>query len=148
MPTSARLFRFRRSHVLIADDDDDFLELLGDALQAEGHRVTRAHNGCELVDQVMASLRQPVAGERFSLVLSDIKMPGGTGLQALKSLRREKDAPPILLMTAFGSQHTHDAAMQLGAVGVIDKPFDIEDFCLVVANLAEYYRPRSTLVTH
>lgn len=120
--------------VLLVDDDDDFLDLLGQALREDGHAVTVGRSGAELVQHVTASMN---GNPRFDLVLSDIRMPGGTGLQALRTLRQFAALPPVLLMTAFGSEDTHDTAACLGAVGVIDKPFDIDDLRVIVLYLVQ-----------
>ena len=60
-------------------------------------------------------------------MISDIKMPGLSGLDLLDTLRRSDWAMPVILITAFGDRETHDEAIRLGAVRVFDKPFELDD---------------------
>jgi DNA-binding NtrC family response regulator len=61
------------------------------------------------------------------LVISDIRMPGLSGLEILEGLSKREDFPPFVLITAFGDAATHAAAEQNGALALFDKPFDIDD---------------------
>ena len=62
-------------------------------------------------------------------------MPGFTGLEVLAGLRDANWHTPILLITAYGSDETYEEAARLGASGVFDKPFDIDDLRTAVLNL-------------
>jgi len=118
-------------HVLIADDDADFLALISGSLRDEGYRVTTASTGSQLRRFVERSVRG-ASGDRYSLILSDVNMPEGSGLEALAGLRGTV-RPPFIAMTAFATRETHAAAFRLGAIGVIDKPFAVRDLCAVVS---------------
>jgi DNA-binding response OmpR family regulator len=61
-------------------------------------------------------------------------MPGPSGLEVLARLREEEWATPVLLISAFDDDATHAEARRLGAVGVLHKPFDLDDFRTAVAN--------------
>ena len=71
----------------------------------------------------------------IDLIVSDIRMPYITGMQVLRELRERDDAPPMILITAFGSDALHAKAERLGAVAVFDKPFDVEDLVAKVESL-------------
>ena len=58
----------------------------------------------------------------FDAVLSDIKMPGKSGIEMVGELRRIRPDTPVVLMTGFGDAHTHAQALRLGATAVLDKP--------------------------
>ena len=77
----------------------------------------------------------PDAGQRrgrgcgqsiFDIVISDVRMPGLTGLDVLAILRCANWATPVILITAFGDEATHAEGRELGAVAVFDKPFNVE----------------------
>ena len=106
--------------VLLAEDDDELRGLLIDALELEGYEVVPAEDGFDLLRRIGE------ARDAFDLVLSDIRMPGCTGLQALGALREQDWATPVVFMTAFGSLKTHGEAQRLGAT-IVDKPFDLDD---------------------
>jgi DNA-binding response OmpR family regulator len=122
----------RQPCVLIVDDDADFSSLLAESLRDDGCCVVTARSGRELVEYVRASQSSPAAVHPADLIVSDVRMPDGSGLDALEALERRT---PVLLMTAFGSEATHLTARVLGAAGVLDKPFDLDDFRTIVLNL-------------
>ena len=74
------------------------------------------------------SLLESLEGKEASidLVVTDIRMPGLTGLEVLESLFDRHGHPPVICMTAFGDPETHALAGRLGAAAVFDKPFDID----------------------
>jgi DNA-binding response OmpR family regulator len=114
--------RLRR--VLIAEDHDGFRQLLAESFRARRFEVTECRHGLELVSHLQC-LEDPQQPYTFDLIISDIRMPGVTGLSVLAGLREFKDVPPIILITAFGDEQTHAEAKRLGASAIIDKPFEI-----------------------
>ena len=114
------------ARVLLAEDDFELRSLLGFVLRADGHDVIEASNGNEL--QAMLCRPSGQAGpHHFSLVISDLRMPGLTALDVLSKFHAELQGIPVILITAFGDQATHLRARQLGASCVIDKPFDFDE---------------------
>lgn len=113
-----------RPRILLAEDDPDMREMLSFVLWRAGYAVDAMSDGLSLL------LRLSEAGTAccvdWDLVISDIRMPGVTGIEVLEYLHSRKDLPPLLLITAFGDNETHDLAQRLGAVTLIDKPFDLE----------------------
>jgi CheY-like chemotaxis protein len=71
----------------------------------------------------------------IDLIISDVNMPGATGIEALARLRRAELTTPVILMTAFGDKRTHDEAGRLGAELVLDKPFALEDLLAAVSSV-------------
>ena len=71
----------------------------------------------------------------FDAVISDIRMPGVSGLSIVKGLRDCEGFPPVILITAFGSEETHAAAREMGVAAMFDKPFDLEDLLTVVRRI-------------
>ena len=72
------------------------------------------------------SIALRVTGVVPGLVVSDLQMPGATGLDVLHWLSRWLRGVPVILITAFGDARTHERAAKLGAAEVMDKPFDLE----------------------
>jgi DNA-binding response OmpR family regulator len=117
--------------VVVADDDAELRNLLEECLRLDGFEVETVKSGGALVDYLRGALSDADARVP-DLVVSDIRMPNGTGMQVLRSLRAERRRPPFVLMTAFGSGETRLQAHRLGAAGVLSKPFDLDDFRTVV----------------
>jgi CheY-like chemotaxis protein len=121
--------------VLLAEDDCEMRRLLAHALRRDGHRVVEAKDGSELLAFVKHA--QYFGGETRlpNLIVSDIRMPGWSGLEVLAALRRIEPCVPVVLITAFGGPDVHAEAEKLGAAGVLDKPFDLADLRRVVLEL-------------
>lgn len=114
-----------KPRVLLAEDDDDLRQLLTQRLEEHGAEVVACAHGLQLVDELerrrTATTREPV-----DLVITDIRMPGVTGMEILAGLEALCDRCPVILMTAFGDNETHAAAKRLRASAVFDKPFDVD----------------------
>lgn len=109
--------------ILLAEDDEELRALLTDALLEDGFEVLEAKNGYELMDAVG---RHTDGTAAVDAIVTDIRMPGPEGLFALASLREEDWRTPVVVTTGFGDKATHEEAERLGAVAVLDKPFDYE----------------------
>jgi CheY-like chemotaxis protein len=122
--------------VLVAEDDCEMLRLLSSTLTRDGYDVLTAGSGLELFDR----LRQARDDEDLpTLLVSDIRMPGLTGLQVLGTIRRWGLSIPVILITAFPDEATLSEAEQYGAAAVLGKPFDMDDLRTAVLYL--YTRP-------
>ena len=122
----------RQRDVLLAEDDEDLRRLVAEALRAEGFFVFECRNGLALVETLVSRLE---AGEPpFELVLSDVRMPGVTGLSVLEALSEwdELRSMPVVLITAFGDPHLHRLARRFGAVSLLEKPFEMTALMRVV----------------
>ncbi len=119
--------RTKPARVLIAEDDWAMRELLLWAFEADGYEVRAVASGSALLDTLASSLLSDSGVEPFDLVVSDIRMPEWSGLPALEKLCRSRMMPPIVAITAFGSEEVHERAELAGAIVVLDKPFDIAD---------------------
>ena len=114
-------------HILLAEDDKEMRVLLAGALRRAGYAVTECGNGVELLDHLGSYVLPDEEHEEVDLVISDIRMPGLTGLEILEGLSRRGDLPPFILITAFGDVETHARAKHWGALAMFDKPFDVDD---------------------
>ncbi len=117
---------FRHGYrVLIAEDDYEMRKLIAWSLNKAGYHVIECEDGNQLMKK-LGVVFPFESNEHIDLIVSDIRMPGSTGLQALRSIRKLKDATPMILITAFPDDRTHKTARRLGAIAVVDKPFDID----------------------
>lgn len=114
-----------RAEVLVAEDDDDMRQLVVQALCDEGFRVVSANSGWKLLEQI-GSRMLARDSRRLDLIITDVRMHGVTGLEILAGLRENDWATPVILMTAFGDAELHAEAQRLGAVAVLDKPFELD----------------------
>jgi len=126
--------------ILLAEDDCEVRRLLVRALGQDGYLITEASSGSELLDAVWTRAARK---RSFDLIISDVRMPGFTGLEVLEILRDRHDplyefeplqTTPIILITAFGDDAVHAAARRLGAV-VFDKPFDVDQLRLCASRI-------------
>lgn len=110
--------------VLVAEDDTEMRRLIVESLVRDGAEVSEAASGLSLLDR----LRRLVAQEDLPhLLITDVRMPGLTGLQVLAMMRERGLKVPVILITAFGDEDIHNEAASLGALAVFDKPFDVDD---------------------
>jgi two-component system response regulator PilR (NtrC family) len=110
--------------ILVVDDETSMCEMLELALKKWGYRVKIARN----LREGMAALERG----RIDGVLTDIKLPDGTGIDLLTRVKTLPEKPPILLMTAFGNTDAAVQAMKMGAFYYITKPFKLEELRLLL----------------
>lgn len=111
--------------ILVVDDDSASRALIAEALMERGYRDTReSESGTE----AMETIRQ----HRFDLVISDLKMPGMSGLDLLNQIQELETPPPVIIVTAYPTTDVTVSAMKEGAVDFLAKPFRIEDLLFKV----------------
>jgi two-component system NtrC family response regulator len=123
--------------VLIVDDDASFLEVMVFLLEEEGYVVARATNGADALAQLAAG--------PFSVMVTDLKMPGLDGLSLLKKAHGLLPGLLVIVTTAFGDMATAVAAMKAGAFDFLPKPCDRDHFKLTVRRALEHARLRREL---
>lgn len=104
--------------ILIVDDDTSLLKLLSIRLRSEGYDVSTATS----VDNAI----RLITDKKFSVVLSDLRMPGKDGLYLLDYVSEHQPSLPVILITAHGSINEAVIATEKGALGFITKPIDHE----------------------
>lgn len=105
--------------ILIVDDEKRIRSLLTEYFEYKGWEVTTARDG----EEAMAALRSA----SFDVVLSDIRMPGASGLEVLTETRRGCPSTQILLMTGYRDLQSAIKAVNQGAFAYIEKPFDLDE---------------------
>ncbi len=112
--------------ILLAEDDPEMRRLVADALRRIGHRVIEASTGTELLRLMVGPANERDSGpEDVDLIVTDVRMPGGSGLDVVEVLRVARLRTPVIFMTAFGDSETRARVERLGAI-LLDKPFRID----------------------
>ncbi|WP_167408099.1 two-component system response regulator YkoG [Bacillus subtilis] len=108
-----------KGHILIVEDEEKIARVLQLELEYEGYSVTIKHNGTEGLDAA--------AEGGYSLVLLDVMLPGLSGLEVLRRLRKTDSQIPIILLTARDSIPDKVTGLDIGANDYVTKPFEIEE---------------------
>ncbi|MGH7848168.1 MAG: sigma-54-dependent transcriptional regulator [Candidatus Binatia bacterium] len=111
--------------ILIVDDDEVSCRLFAEVLEGEGYDVHQAHSGEDALDRIREG--------PYDLLLVDVQMPGITGIDVTRTLRRDHPTLPVVVMTAFGSIETAVEAIQEGAYDYISKPMNLEELKKIVS---------------
>lgn len=124
--------------VLLAEDDDEMRRMLAQALSAAGYDVIQCRHGMDFLKRLESFIISKDTLD-FELIISDILMPGLTGLEILEDLHDCKGFPPMILITAFGDENIHRKAKRLGAAAMFDKPFEVDDLLSKVREIVPPY---------
>jgi CheY-like chemotaxis protein len=122
------------THLLLAEDDDEMRTMLVDVLRADGYLVTEVSDGEEMVSKMLELA--DAESHPLDVIVSDIRMPGHSGLEVLTLVRSLGLQTPVILVTAFGDLKTHRQAESLGVNAVLDKPFDLDDLRTLLLHFA------------
>jgi DNA-binding NtrC family response regulator len=114
--------------VLLVEDKAELRAMLRKALERSGYAVDEAPDGNAAVDKVRS--------RRYMVVLTDLKLPGCSGLDVLREVRRADPTIPVILVTAYGSVEEAVTAMKEGAFDFIQKPVDLDHLKLLVERAA------------
>ena len=120
--------------LLIVDDEDAARYGMRRALSSFNYGIAEA-------DSVNAA-RSELAARNADLLLLDVNLPGETGLDYLRELHTQKDAPLVVIITAHGNERMAVEAIKAGAYDYLSKPFEVDDLRLVVKNAMENIRLR------
>jgi len=111
--------------VLLIDDDPGVSEVIGLLLERESYRVERAGSVKAAIERIQAA--------EFELVVTDLKLPDGTGLDVIGAVRSRRPRMPIMMITSYSSVDSAIAALRGGAVDYVIKPFNNDDFLRAVS---------------
>jgi DNA-binding response OmpR family regulator len=117
--------------ILIVDDDEDLCLALTDFISQMGVQVQTAGS--------VAEAQQKLQGEPlpFDLVLTDLRIPGGSGMDVLKAARERSSDSLVTIITGYASMDTAIEAARLGAYNYITKPFSLDEIGVQVRNMIE-----------
>ncbi len=121
--------------ILVVDDEPDvrtlFVQRFRKEIRAKELKLVFAYSGEEALDYLSDGNRADVV-----LVLSDINMPGMTGLELLKRIKNQPPPLPVCMMTAYGSEAYQRAAEDHGCEGYLTKPIDFNALKQRIRSLA------------
>src|ERR1700723_2128854 len=115
--------------ILLVEDKAELRAMLRKALERAGYTVEEAPDGNSAIEKVR--------GRRYLLVLSDLKLPGSSGLDVLRESRKVEATLPVILMTAYGSVEEAVTAMKEGAFDFIQKPVDLDHLKLLLQRASQ-----------
>jgi DNA-binding NtrC family response regulator len=118
--------------ILLADDEKAIAITLKDDLEGAGHKVTVVGDGLAAKEQL--------AARRFDVLISDIKMPGMTGMELLKEAKKDHPMMQVILITGYGTIESAVEAMKSGAFEYILKPFYNDEIIHLLNRIAEIRR--------
>ena len=123
--------------ILLVEDDEIFAESLKSTLEDEGYIVTVVKNGKNAIELIEK--------KDFSLILSDINLPGKSGFEVLKAAKKVNKFSKVFLITGFGTIEKAVEAMKMGAEDFITKPFEVEELLLKIERIIEYKQKEELL---
>ncbi len=115
--------------VLVAEDEEITLRHLLYALRKEGYEALGVKDGQEALSRINS--------DNFDLLISDIKMPGMSGLELLEKVKEPHPEIDVMIITGFGSVSSAVDAMKRGAYDYITKPFDLDELLIKVRKIRE-----------
>lgn len=116
--------------ILIVDDEKSMREMVSILLKRNGYRVESANSG----QSVAALLRE---GKEYDLVITDLLMDRGGGLEVLSAVKKQSPSTEVIVITAFGTAETAVEAMKNGAFDYVVKPFNVDEFLIIVRQALE-----------
>ena len=119
-------------NILVVDDEKNYTMIIGEILQEEGYASITASSGMEALDILN--------NEIIDLILTDVKMPGMSGIQLLENIKEINPDIPVIIMTAYGSVEKAVNAMHRGAYTFILKPFENQALIAHIAKALSVYK--------
>jgi two-component system response regulator PilR (NtrC family) len=120
-----RLKRLPGVKILVVDDEPDLRDVISSRFELEGCEVTLAENGQSAIDAMKA--------KRFDAVVTDVRMPGGNGIELLDAIKDNGDQTAVILISGFTDLEPKDALTR-GAKALLIKPFDLDDIINAVCS--------------
>ena len=118
----------RVKKILLVDDEETFRDALGGFLVDEGYEVVEAENGTVAVEKLSA--------EKFDVVITDMKMPGKSGIDVLTAAKMIDSQVDVIMITGFTTEEP-DQALSLGAKDFIYKSYNVEEFLTKIKEAIE-----------
>src|SRR5271167_3057246 len=115
--------------ILLVEDKVELRAMLRKALERAGYSVDEAPDGNVAIEKIRS--------RRYLLVLSDLKLPGHSGIEVLREAKRVEPTLPVILLTAYGSVEEAVTAMKDGAFDFIQKPVDLDHLKVLLDRAAK-----------
>ncbi|HEX5131983.1 MAG TPA: sigma-54 dependent transcriptional regulator, partial [Candidatus Krumholzibacteria bacterium] len=121
--------------ILVVDDEKSMCQFLSIMLRKEGYEITTVSSGKKAIEEI--------AGSRYDVVLTDIKMAGMDGIEVLREIKRHDPMMPVVIMTAYASQKTAIEAVNQGAFHYLIKHAKNDEIKMVVRNALDMKKVRT-----
>jgi len=119
----------KKINILVVDDEGIMRQLLADVLKDAGYNVWTAESGEEAL-KIAEKME-------FEVVLTDLRMPGMTGIEVLKKFKEKNTNICVIVITAYASVESAVEAMKIGAYDYITKPFNLEEIKIIIGRAME-----------
>ncbi|TLP48327.1 MULTISPECIES: response regulator [Cohaesibacter] len=136
MPSADHALPDNAQHLLVIDDDSRIRNLLQRFLVKEGFRVSTAQNALEA--------RKMFSGLAFDLLILDVMMPGESGMELARDLRKDDDVP-ILMLTARDESESRIQGLEIGVDDYLTKPFEPRELLLRIRNILKRHNLRAAV---
>ncbi len=110
--------------ILVVDDEEGLREGLSRLLEGEGYAIVAAETG----EEALQILKQ----SHIDLVLTDMRMPGMSGIDLLKKIRESYGELGVIILTGYGQIESYIEAMNFGAIEYVSKPFKVNELKFIV----------------
>ncbi|NBV41402.1 response regulator [bacterium] len=114
--------------ILVVDDDQSINSIFEFILQQAGYNTITTTSGQECIDIIRS-------GQEIDLVFLDLKMPGISGIDTFKEIQKMRPMLLVIMMTGYSVDELLKEAFEMGAYGVIYKPFDVEEVLSVIEKI-------------
>lgn len=121
----------QKPHILVVDDEVSMRDMVSILLKRHGYEVTTANSGKQVSELL-------VQKKEFDLVVTDLLMDHGGGIEVLMEVKETLPNTEVIVFTAFGTPETAVEAMKQGAFDYITKPFNVDEFLIVVRQALEH----------
>ena len=119
--------------VLVVDNEAGILSVLSTLLRAEGYEVVPMRESDKALEAVQS-------GDKFDLMLFDIRMTPVDGMQLLRVAREKRPETPVIILTAYATAETAIEALRLGAFDYVRKPFQVDEILITIRRALDYSR--------
>ena len=134
LPVTVYMENMAKEHILVVDDEQNMRNTLAFILETANYQVTTAAEGRSALEQILAARE----GDRpVELLITDMRLPGLTGLQLIDELNYLKIKIPVLVITAYGDRSLLLELERTGCADYLDKPFDYKELVRRVDSLME-----------
>ncbi len=134
LPVTVYVENMAKEHILVVDDEQNMRNTLAFILETANYQVTTAAEGRAALEEILAAREN---GRPVDLLITDIRLPGLTGLQLIDELNYLKIKIPVLVITAYGDRSLFLELMRTGCADYLDKPFDYKELVKRVDSLME-----------
>ena len=124
LPVTVYMENMVKEHILVVDDEQNMRNTLAFILETANYQVTTAAEGREALEEILAARE---TGHPIDLLITDIRLPGLTGLQLIDELNYLKITIPVLVITAYGDRSLFLELIRTGCADYLDKPFDCKE---------------------